>query len=210
MNHPTQNDLLRYMDGEASRETITRMREHLEHCPTCAAEVAGWRRSAQKLRALDFPSVQTGPGRKSRVHMAQLVVQRSIAAAIVLFIGFACGHLFALRSGALEQRVTAEAHEEVRREMQADLLAALEPGREGKSAFQQQLQRAVQDALANSNARFYRQVVTLFRDARERQMSDTLALRRDLETAVSTADSDFRQDDKRINQLASTVSALQQ
>jgi hypothetical protein len=45
----------------------------------------------------------------------------------------------------------------------------------------------------------------LIMDVRDRQISDTLALRQDLETAVSAADNDLLQDSRRISQLADTM-----
>jgi hypothetical protein len=52
-------------------------------------------------------------------------------------------------------------------------------------------------------------MLTLIKDVRDQQMSDCLALRRDLETAVATADSDLRQDSRRISQLADTLLTVQ-
>lgn len=190
----------------------------------CAAEIAGWKRSAQKLQRMPFPAPrQLRPDRRREPHWVSTFVKWGLAAAIVLFLGFALGRLSALRAGSLEQTVAAQVREELRREMRADLLAALDPEREVKDGFQQQLRLNVESVLAkttNQNPLLYRDIMqavqqqrqqdqqrllALIKEVRDQQMADCLALRRDLETAVSTADSDLRQDSRRINQLADTL-----
>jgi adenylyl- and sulfurtransferase ThiI len=107
------------------------------------------------------------------------------------------------------------------------LLAALDPGQEVKAGFQKQLRLNLESALAKTaaqNARQYRdlmqvaqqqrqqdqkRLLTLILDVHDQHIADTLALRRDLETAVSTADSDLRQDSRRISQLADTMLSAQ-
>jgi hypothetical protein len=224
MNHPTQDEWLLYVDGEASPENTARLLEHLEQCPRCAAEVAGWKRSVQKLRRLPFPStLQLPNGRHDRV-WASAFLKWGLAAAIVLLLGFVFGRLSATHTHALEQTVAAQVHEELMRELRADLLAAFEPESEAKDGFQKQLRLNVQTALSKANASTYRDVMQvvrqqrqqdlqrtllLLKDVRDQQISDCLALRRDLETAVSTADRDLRQNSSRISELASTVLAVQ-
>jgi hypothetical protein len=228
MNHPTQNEWLLYLDGEASPEEMHRLLEHLEQCPMCATEVAGWKRSVQKLQRLPFPaSAQLRTDRRRDALWASTFLKWGLAAAIVLFVGFAFGRFSSLRTNALEQSVATQVHEELRRELSADLLTALDPEREVQDEFQKQLRVKLESALAKTaaqNARQYRdlmqvaqqqrqqdqkRLLTLIMEFRDQQISDTLALRRDLETAVSTADSDLRQDSRRISQLADTLSTVQ-
>jgi hypothetical protein len=52
-------------------------------------------------------------------------------------------------------------------------------------------------------------VLALINDVREQQITDCLALRQDLETAVSSADNDLKQDSRRISQLANTFLTVQ-
>jgi anti-sigma factor RsiW len=225
MNHPNQNEWLLYIDGKASAENAASLLGHLEQCPVCAAEVAGWKRSAQKLKRMSFPaSSQIRRDRNRDPLWVATLLRWGIAAAIVLFVGFAFGRLSATRTHALEQTVAAQVHEELMGEFRADLLSALDPEREARDGFPKQLRLRVQNALSKASASMNRdlmqvvqqqrqqdqqRVLMLVKDVREQQISDCLALRRDLETAVSTADSDLQQDSRRINQLASTVLAVQ-
>jgi hypothetical protein len=229
MNHPTQNEWLLYLDGEASPEELNRLLKHLEQCPMCAVEVAGWKRSVQKLQRLPFPAPgQVRADRRRGPPRVFSLVKWGLAAAIVLIAGFAFGRLSALRTGSLERRVAAQVQEGLRQELRADLLAALDPEREAKNGFQKELRLKVESGLANTTnqtARMYREVarveeqqreqdqkrlLALIKDLRDQQTSDYLALRRDLETAVSTADSDLRQDSRRISQLADAFLTVKQ
>lgn len=224
MNHPTQNEWLLYIDGEASPKDAARLWEHLEQCPMCAAEVGGWKRSVQRLQRMPFAAPgQVRPDGRGEPLRVFLFVKWGLAAAIVLLVGFAFGRLSALHASSLEQTVAAQVRDKVSRELQADLLAAFDPAQEVKGGFQKQLRLNVESALtktAAKNALQYRglmqvaqhqleqdqkRLLMLIMDVRDRQISDTLALRQDLETAVSAADNDLLQDSRRISQLADTM-----
>jgi anti-sigma factor RsiW len=225
MNHPNQNDWLLYLDGEASSEDVARLHEHMEQCPMCAAEIAGWKRSVHKLKRMPFPaSSQIRLDRHRDPLWASAFVKWGLAAAIVLFMGFAFGRLSVMRTHALEQTVAAQVREELRRDLRADLMTALDPEREVKDGYQKQLRLIVQSDLARASAHQYHdlmqvvqgqrqqdqeRMLALVKNVREQQITDCLALRQDLETAVSTADSDLRQDSRRISQLANTVLTVQ-
>jgi hypothetical protein len=222
MNHPTENEWLFYIEAEASPEDMTRLRAHLEKCPLCAAQVAGWRRTVQKLQRISFPAPRQGqPVQKLLISW---IVKWSLAAAIVLLFGFALGRLSASRADLLAQTVGAQVRQELNGEIDAELLAALDPEREVKTEFQKQLRLKVEVLLAKTNGRFYTHAMEVIQrqrqedqghflafiqDVRNQQVSDTLALRHDLETAVATADGDLRQNSHRINQLARTLLTTQ-
>jgi hypothetical protein len=225
MNHPTQTEWLAYLDGETPPEHANRLLEHLRECPECAAEFAAWQRSVKKLQTMSFPQLAKHPGSlRWPSGLMSPVVKWGIAAAIVLFAGFAFDRLATARARALERTFAAQAHEELRRELRTDLLAALDPERATADGFQKQLRGDVETALikaAAQNARTdheaiqslqrqrqqdQQRVLAIIKDVHDQQMSYYLALRQDLETAVSAADSGLRQDSRRINELADTLS----
>src|ERR1700691_955457 len=104
MNHPTQNEWLLYLDGEASPKDMARLLEHLERCPMCAAEVGGWKRSAQRLQRMSFPAQRRlQHERRGRPLQVSFFVKWGLAAAIVLGMGFAFGRLSALRAASFQQ-----------------------------------------------------------------------------------------------------------
>jgi hypothetical protein len=202
MNHPTQNEWLLYLDGEASPEDANRLREHLERCPMCSAEFAGWKRSIQKLQRMPFPaSSQVRSDRRRAPFWASPILKWGLAAAIVLFVGFAFGRLSAMRAEALKQTVAAQ----VREELRTDLRTALAKTTNEDARMYQEIMQVIQQQRQQDQ----RSVLALIQGVRERQISDCLALRQDLETAVSMADSDLRQDSSRINQLANTILTTQ-
>jgi hypothetical protein len=225
MNHPTQTEWLLYLDEDVSPEEKNRLAEHLKQCPMCAAEIAGWQRSAQKLQRMPFPEAeQSRAGIRRQSLPVSSLAKWGLAAAIVLFVGIAIGRSSALRSGPQAQAVAAQVRQELRQQLQEDLLAAVDPAREAKDGFQKQLRANVEAALAHAatqNTGAYHDImqavqhqrqqdqqrfVALINDVREQQLSYCLALRQDLETAVSAADSDLRQNSRRISELAYTLS----
>ncbi len=228
MNHPTQNEWLNYLDGEASPKDVNHLREHLAQCPMCATEIAGWKRSAQKLRRLPCPeSQQIRPDRRGEMLHVSSFIKWGLAAAIVLSVGIAFGRQSVLRGDSLRQSVVTQVRDDLSRELRANLLAALDPKGEVKDGFQQQLRHdllSAQANLTNQSARLCREMIQMeqkqrqqeqqrllasIKELRDQQVSEILALRRDLETAVSTADSDLRQDSRRISELADTLLAAQ-
>jgi hypothetical protein len=223
MNHPTQNEWLAYLDGAIAPDHAKRLLEHLDQCSACAAELASWRRTAHALQSMSFPKA-------SKVQPAwrhafpSHIVKWGLAAAIVLFAGIVFDRLSVWRAGALERDLAVQVRQELRSELRADLLAALDPGRQVTDVFQKQLRGELEHALtraAAQNARFngdamqalergrqedQQRLVALIQNVRDEQISYCLSLRKDLETAVSTADSHLRQDSRRISELADTLS----
>jgi hypothetical protein len=219
MNHPTQNEWLAYLDGAAAPDHARRLQEHLDQCPECAAELAAWRRAAQKLQTMSFPKLaKVQPAFPSRI------LKWGLAAAIVVLAGIALDRVSVWRAQALEHTMAVQVQRELRSELRADLLAALDPSRSAGDAFSKQLRGELERAMtraAGQNARFadnmmqvlererqedQQHLVALIQNARDEQLSYCLALRKDLETAVSTADSHLQQDSRRISELADTLS----
>ncbi len=185
MKHHAPEEWLLYMDGEASPELSSRLSDHLKTCAECAAELAAWKRSARRLRQLKFPS-------QPRPFDAPVfaTVKWGLAAGIALFIGIAAGRLSAPNADELRQAITAQARVEVRDEMRRQL-----------AVFSQQLdkQRKTDE----------RRMIALVNNVRDQNLRDCLALRQDLETAVSVADTDLRANNRRINEIAVAVSENQ-
>src|SRR5436305_40307 len=90
ITHPTYEELLSHLekDDGGSERAADQVRQHLESCPECAAELAGWQRTIQKLRSCDLPQVDQVPA----AHNWSLL-QWAVAAVFILFIGVALGRL---------------------------------------------------------------------------------------------------------------------
>jgi hypothetical protein len=231
MNHPKPEEWLCYLEGETSPEARQRLGKHLECCPECAAELEGWRRSVEKLERWSFPPrSQLRASGQAESAWAGPLVKWGLAAALALFLGFAAGRLSSPGVGPWKKAIAAEVREELRQEMRADLLAAFGPEQGAGQGFQRQLRLDVEAAVARAaksateNPRLLQEVVqtvqqqreedqrrlvAFIRRVRDQQAADYLALRQDLETAVSAADSDLRQNSRRISQLADTLLTAQ-
>lgn len=221
MNHPKDEEWLPYIDGEASSEMRARLNAHLDECPACAAQVAAMRRTVQRLQKLPRPE-----GRSVRPAWGGTIVKWALAAALVLCAGFGLGRLTTPSAATLQ----AEALAQVREELKTDLLAASAPGEQApRNDFEKVLRTNFENAVARAGAGANAEQRQSFQDALqrvERQQEenqhallvllervqqqhtvDFLALRRDLETAVSTADNDLKLNSRRLTELAATVFA---
>ncbi|HKS37180.1 MAG TPA: zf-HC2 domain-containing protein [Verrucomicrobiae bacterium] len=196
MNHPKHEEWVPYLDGEASPETQKRLSVHLQSCPECAAEVAGWQRSIGRLDRWKLP-----PLRRSRPEWLEPALKWGIAAALVLGMGFGIG------------RWSATAHDTagLREELQAALAANRA---QISNELQAQLTNASSQALAGAaevssveSRRLFGEFVKVLNEARaedqqtmlaqldrlqQRHAADYVALRKDLETVAAFADDEIR------------------
>src|SRR5215471_16727534 len=108
MNHPTNEEWLPFLDGEVSAETQARLNAHLEQCPSCAAQVAAWRRTIQKLHNLSVP--ERHPVRRP---WAQPALKWAIAAAVTLFAGFGLGRLTTPSAATIKSEALAQLRQEI-------------------------------------------------------------------------------------------------
>src|SRR5438093_1462722 len=69
MNHPKREEWTPYLFGEATPEARHKLAKHLQDCPDCAAEIAGWRRS---LNQLDLWKLPRRPARSAHGATARL------------------------------------------------------------------------------------------------------------------------------------------
>ena len=221
MNHPRDEEWVPYIDGEASKETQARLSAHLEQCPACATQVAAMRRTVQRLQKLPWPE-----GRSDRPAWAGSALKWAVAAAVVLCAGFGLGRLTTPSAATLK----AEALAQLRQELKTDLVAALAPGEQpARNDFEKALRANFENALARTVAAANGEQRQSFQDALQRvqlqqednqhallvllervqqqHTADLIALRRDLETAVSTADNDLKLNSRRLTELAATVFA---
>jgi len=213
MNHPTREEWVPYVFGEATAEVRRRLSAHLESCPECRAEIEGWQRSRLRLEAWKLPKPV------KRAEAPAPVLRWAVAAAVVLGLGLVIG------------RITAPAPADVnwlRTEIAASVKSALatEFQRELAQAHSQtsNVLAALEVRLAELSEIESRQLLSsfleVFEHAREQDLQATLsvlerierehaaayvALRKDLETVASMTDDELRLARSRMIELAADL-----
>jgi hypothetical protein len=224
MEHPTYEQLLSNIEGAGPGRGDKKIREHLDNCPECAAELAGWQRTIKKLQNAEWSE-------PARPAFSGAVLKWAAAATIlILAIGFGLGRASEPSAQRLKQTIVAQVTQQLRNELKADLLAAVSTSNSGATdAFRQQFRREliailnntvdksmsekkllVQETLQAAEQRQdekQRMVLALLNQVRQEHEADYLSLRHDLETAASVADNDLRQNQQRLSQLAATLLA---
>jgi hypothetical protein len=223
MEHPTNEELLAYLEGTDSKEATRRVSKHLKHCAQCATELAGWQRTIQMLGRRDLAqSEQFQPTFRG------LVVNWAAAAAVILAIGFGLGRLSS--TGHIKRAIATELRQELRADFRADLLSAVSNGPQIPSdSFQGRLRGELYTVLSelvrNTQSQEQRhfdeglravqhrqdqerqRLLILLDELQQHHNADYLSLRHDLETAVSVADQDLKLNRQSLNQLAATLFA---
>ena len=189
MNHPSHEEWLPYLEDEASPEMVKRISEHLKVCAPCAAEMEGRRRSLQKLQRLGWP-----PQRRGARNWVSPTVKWGLAAALVLGIGFGWGRFSAPDALAIEKDVAMRVRGELRQEMRADLLAAYaSDAQSAKDSFRRELGQEISVASAKGRKEERQALVEFLNRFEQKQATEFLSLRKDLETLASTADDRLQQ-----------------
>jgi anti-sigma factor RsiW len=226
MNHPKREEWAPYLFGEATPEARHKLAEHLQDCPDCAAEIAGWRQSLNKLDRWKLPRMRARSAKGPKP-----LLKWGVAAALVLGAGVGLGRWSAPKVdlNTLQSRIEASVKSllavEPQRQLNADLQSALAAaGGQITNEFRTQLNSALAGVVDASMAESQRQlgeVIQAFNRAREedrritlswiekiqkQHAADYLSLRTDLETVASLTDEEIRRARQRLNRLAANNS----
>ena len=216
MEHPTYEELLAHLEGPSSSPAARKVANHVENCPECATEIAGWQRTIKKLDRHEWPNPQWAT---------------AAAAVFLLAIGFGLGRVSELSNKRLKQTLAAQVKRQVEDELKAELLATFTLRNSGAdNSFQQQFRGELLSAL-NSNQnpkekqRFLKEIqqvleqrqdenqrvlLDLIYQVRQAHEADYLSLRHDLEVAASVADNDLEENRQQLSHLAATLFAKNQ
>ena len=213
MKHPTREEWVPYLFGEAGPELKKDLAAHLSSCPGCAKELAGWRRSLRRLDAWKVPQMSDQPRFRSLSPLFNLAA----AAVLVLGLGIGLGRWFLigpdagqLRAG-LENSLKASLVPELRQQMRAELASQLQIRlaqlqQDSSNALATIKSEAI-DASAAENAQGLQDLLAVIRSARaedqqavsdwvesirKQHESEFIAIRKDLETVAAFADDEIR------------------
>jgi len=228
MNHPKREEWAPYLFGEAKPDVRRKLAEHLQSCPKCAAEIAGWQRSLKKLDRWILPA----PRARSSGGAASLF-KWGVAAALVLCAGFGLGRVSAPRAAdlktvraELEMSLQESLASGMRKHLNAELQSALAATRRQiTNEFQTQLNLALADTADGTAAEARRQynefsevwnaareddrrvVFALLEKIQKQHAADYLSLRNDLETVAALTDEEMRRARQSLIQLAANRSS---
>src|SRR5579862_1706367 len=137
MEHPKHDELLSLLEGTELNGTDKTLQQHVDTCPQCTTEIAGWRRTIRRLEGYAWPTPQ-----ESRPVFTTTMLKWAAAAVFILGIGFGFGRLSQPGGERLRQIIAIQVKHQVQDELKADLLAALaNPDSKTSDAFGQQLRR---------------------------------------------------------------------
>src|SRR6267154_4040961 len=126
MNHPKREEWVPYLFGEATPEARHELAEHLQNCPDCTAQIAGWRQSLNKLDRWKLPRMRTRSAQRAPAFM-----KWGVAAALLLGAGVGLGRWSAsvvnvnMSQARIETSVKSSLAMELRRQLTADRQSAL-------------------------------------------------------------------------------------
>jgi anti-sigma factor RsiW len=207
MNHPKHEEWVPYLAGEAPPETQKRLSGHLESCPQCAAEIAGWQRSIGRLDLWKLPRLT-----RSCHERLERVFKWGIAAALVLGMGFGIGRWSAPAAhgtAALRedlQTALAANRAQITNEFQAQLTGALNQALAGaaevSSTEARRLFSEFVKVLNSARAEDHQTMLAQLDRLQQRHAADYLALRKDLETMATFTDDELRRTQQGLRHFA--------
>ncbi len=201
MNHPTREEWVPYLFGEAKSDARRQLNAHLKDCPDCRQEIETWKMSLGLLDAWKLPPVpRPAPSFAPLLNWAA-------AAAVILLVGFGIGRLTAK---ADVQKVRAAIEPELRRELTQEFarLAREEMSRNtsatlAASAQQTEqaitvLAKAVEVARLEDNRAMY----AALDKVESQSFAQFVSLKKDVDTVAVNTDAGLRNTAQELVQLA--------
>ena len=208
MKCPNREEWVPYVFGEATPDARRRLSAHLEGCPECEAEIAGWKRSLEKLDRWQLPAPETCP------KTAQPVLRWALAALVVLGMGFGLGRLFApTNTESFRARIEASVKASLAGELQGALERVQVQSSNAMAAAELRLARAseaemgrftrgLMEAMNNARQQDRQSTQALFDTLQQQQETELISIRTDLETLASLTDQEIRYAQMKLIQMA--------
>lgn len=213
MNHPSREEWVPYLFGEAPAEVRRRLGAHLQDCPECRARIESWQRNRRKLDAWALPP----PVRRAEVR--EPVLRLAFVAALVLGLGLAMGRFTAPASVGRDQlraEVAASVKSALASEFQSELARTQSHTSNVLAAFETRLAHAWEIASSQLLEGFAetftatreedrKATLALLEQIQREHVAAYVALRRDLETVASMTDDELRQARSKIIEVAANL-----
>ncbi len=207
MNHPTSEQLVSWVYGEATPKEQRELHAHLNECADCRAQVDTWRGTMKTLDEL--------PALVAHRRSVPARLQWAAAAAVLLAVGIGLGR-FAFATGMkndMRQQIAAiradlsQEFENRQREVMSQVVAAAEAKIAANTEnIAAELANNLEQARAEDRATY----LLALKELNTKHESEIAALKKGLETVVALADYGFEATEERLAQLAANQNSPQQ
>jgi|ERR1044071_2405053 anti-sigma factor RsiW len=201
MNHPTREEWVPYVFGEAKSDVRQQLNAHLRNCPDCRQEIESWKASLKLLDSWKLPRIS----KPAPVYAP--FFNWAAAAAMIMLLGFGIGRLTAR---ADVQKVRAAIEPELRRELTQEIArltreeisksasATLATAGQQTDQAMAVLAKAIEDTRAEDNRSIYAALDRIESDG----FAQFVSLKRDVDTLAVNTDAGLRNTAQELVQLA--------
>src|SRR5258706_14779576 len=204
MNHPERETWVPYMFGEANSKQQQELDEHLNECTECRKQLEQWQRSLHQLDEWRLPAVEIVT---PRFQPFAPLMKLAAAAAVVLCIGYAVGHVTAkpdvtkLRA-ALEPQIRKELHAQLDQILDEKLKAHANSVLAAATKHADELGEASARAIADARTEDHQAILSAFDKFDTQRATDLLSLKKQLDTLAVNTDLGLRETQQRFAQFA--------
>ena len=200
MNHPTREEWVPYVFGEAKSEVRQQLNAHLSQCPDCRKEIDSWKASLKLLDSWKLPRIP------KPVPVFSPLLNWAAAAAVIMLLGFGIGRLTARADvqkvrAALEPELRRELTQEIakltREEISKNASATLAAAGQQTDQAMAVLAKAMEDTRAEDNRAIYAAMDKIESDG----FSQFVSLKRDIDTLAVNTDAGLRNTAQELVQL---------
>jgi len=191
MNHPKPEEWVTYLYEEAEPQAQRELKAHLDSCPQCRAELAGWEQSLKRLDAWRLPRAGSQP------FLPVAMLKWGAAAVALLLLGYVAGHSTAPKADI--ESVSSVLEPQLRRELTSELTRVVyaEVNKAAVTTLAQAEEQCAK-ALAACAATIDSRHAEDYRDVHAALM----LLKEQLDTVAMNTDAGFRQAQQKFVHLA--------
>lgn len=190
-----------HLYGETPEADASTLKQHLETCPECQAQLSAWRDTMKALDEWQLPKTQT----RRQPRPTRRFWRMAAAAVLVAGVGFGLGRLAAppVDLNGLRAQLEPALRQEITREMDARMASFQEQNQAALAALAQANDDQRQaDRQADRQANLH-----LIRERDLAYAAELAAVRRDLETVAVLTDGSLRNAQNQIVRLANLARA---
>ncbi len=195
MKHPNREQWMSFLYDESTPAERSGLQAHLQVCPDCRAQVAGWRQAGSQLDQWKLP------GRRSRPFVP-ILLKWAAAAAIVGVVTAGGLRMVSLQNEVRQLR--AEMHEGWKEKVSVVLTEAAAQAAHAGDAGTQVLIAGVVQRLEEKRLADQQALVSAMQRLSERQDLDFALLRKELETVAVYTENGLQNAQNQIAQMATS------